>query len=690
MTKAPSVHLFKSIRVKMITSFLVPVVFIIILGSISYQKASTGLTKRYESSTESALILTQKYFQVILNEISTKPLQLTQSPNIVKYYSGRFSKNPVEEYKSIDETRRTLSSFVNTDEFLQDITIISSYGQSLNSTKLIPQNHYKSFSSSSDLKELITSESSGMWSGKHEYLDNLLHTDPSKYFLTYISNFKSTTSKDIGYIIMDLKIDKLKEALNDMNLDTGSITALISGDNKEIIVGAKTDDFSFINQEFYKKSKNGIKNKKSDEFRIDTVFVKGKEFRYFFSYNSKNNLTLCTIIPKNVIIKQAVELRNITFILVAIACIIAGVIGMKLSTGIATTITTANHYLTKISEGNLSANTLTIKRKDEFSLLIRGIFHMIDRMKDLIGKMKAVSFEVTSTSGRIIENTSLLLTSTKDITNSIEDIQQGADQQANDAQSCLLKMETLSNQINTMQNNSDHMMVTATTTKDTVKESIVVIDTLSKKAQDTSHITQTIIQDIIDLEHRSNQITDFVHIINELSEQTNLLSLNASIEAARAGESGKGFAVIADSIRKLAEQSKVASSKINEIITDIKSQTHKTVETAHDAKSIVSSQKLALDSTIASFKSIDTQVSALSEHISTIIVGISEIEQAKTETLQAVESISAISEENAAATEVLSETVTTQLHVVTILDEAIHHLEVNAEELNQSVKAFTI
>lgn len=177
---------------------------------------------------------------------------------------------------------------------------------------------------------------------------------------------------------------------------------------------------------------------------------------------------------------------------------------------------------------------------------------MIGSMKDLICKMSLVSSSVHSASENVVNSAEIMLDSTKDITTSVNDIEQGIILQAEDAQNCLVKMEGLSNQINSMTQKTSKINHTAQITKEVVGQGIQKIDALNIKVQDTSNITSKIMLDIQKLEMQSDMIASFVEFINEIAEQTNLLSLNASIEAARAGEHGKGFAVVANEIRALA------------------------------------------------------------------------------------------------------------------------------------------
>jgi methyl-accepting chemotaxis protein len=374
---------------------------------------------------------------------------------------------------------------------------------------------------------------------------------------------------------------------------------------------------------------------------------------------------------------------------VIIACIIAGFTGTVLSIGISKIIGKTNQYLGKASEGDLTTS-ITIKRKDEFSTLLLGINNMFLNMKNLISKMALVSTTVNVASEDVVDGAAILLTATKDITSSVNDISDGVVQQAQDAESCLLKMEELSNQINKMQNNTEKINRFSEDTKETVNQGIVIIEELNKKAQDTNDITHNIISDIEALEEQSTSIVNFVDVINAISEQTNLLSLNASIEAARAGEQGRGFAIVANEIKKLAEQSVAASGQISNIIASIQEKTKKTVETAKEAEVIVESQKIALDSTVGAFQAIDRHVTDLAENLTVIVNGIEDIEKTKNDTLGAIENISAISEETASATEELSTTAEEQLRVVETLNIAASKLQENAGELKESIKVFKV
>lgn len=684
-----NISFFRSVAFKMIGGFLIPVLFIIALGIISYQKASTGMIDNYEKSTQNILNITQRYIEVVLNEVSSKASQLNSNSMITTYYGGELKEDPYKEYNAIDEIQKSVSAIVKADKYLNEIYLFANYGQGISSDGLLENEYYEEFSNTDEGIKLTDSFDKEVWVGEHAYLDKQTGKKNSEYALSCITHLNNSVYSKIGFIVMDIDRDMIEDAFKQMQLDKGSIMGFVTADNKEILVGEGSDKFSFVKQQFYKDSLSGITKDGTNANGMKTVKYSGKTYRYIYSLNGVGGISVCALVPQEAIIKRAEDMKKITMIIVIIACIIAGFIGTALSIGISKIIGKTNHYLGKASEGDLTTS-ITIKRKDEFSILLLGINNMLLNMKNLIGKMALVSTTVNVASEDVVDGAAILLTATKDITSSVNDISDGVVQQAQDAESCLLKMEELSNQINKMQNNTEKINRFSEDTKDTVNQGIVIIDELNKKAQDTNDITHNIISDIEALEEQSASIVNFVDVINAISEQTNLLSLNASIEAARAGEQGRGFAIVANEIKKLAEQSVAASGQISNIIASIQEKTKKTVETAKEAEVIVESQKVALDSTVGAFQAIDRHVTDLAENLTVIVNGIEDIEKTKNDTLGAIENISAISEETASATEELSTTAEEQLRVVETLNVAASKLQENAGELKESIKVFKV
>ncbi len=679
----------KSIKVKLIAGFLISVLFIIALGIISYQKAAESLKQKYEQSTQSALDMTQKYLGVIFKEISAKTVQINTTDIINQYYGEKHRDGSSTEDKSTGEIRKMMTSLINADEYLQDIYIIPESGQGFSSGEILQGDYYSGFLASAEGQKLTDSQNSGIWVGQHSYLDEQLKMDSSDYSLSYITYLQDSKYNNIGFVIMDLKTGMIESALRDMRLDDRAVVGFITEDGNEVRIGEGANEFSFIKQPFYSDSLKEISNDKFSVEGIKTVDFKGQAYRYIYQLNNLGGVSLCALIPETAIIESAIELKNITLLIVLAACMVAGMIGTVLATGISKTINLSNDFLAITSEGDLTAN-LTVNRKDEFSLLTAGIMNTVLSMKNLIGKMTTVSYTVASTSENVGESAEILLQATKDITHSVNDISQGVVSQAQDAENCLIKMESLSDRINLIKQNTNQIKQLTNDANITVTESLSVINELSKRAQDTNNITQNIISDIKGLQKQTVEIVDLVEMIYAVSKQSNLLSLNASIEAARAGVKGKGFAVVAEEMRKFAEQSNRMSSKIADIIAVIQNKTQQTVATAEEAETILESQKQVLNSTVTSFQLINCQVTNLTENLAVIIDGIDEIENSKNDTLYAIESISSISEETAAAAEELSAAVANQLEAVETLHQSVNQLQENAGDLNNSVKVFKL
>jgi len=315
---------------------------------------------------------------------------------------------------------------------------------------------------------------------------------------------------------------------------------------------------------------------------------------------------------------------------------------------------------------------------------------MVDNMRKLIFETKNISQTVAGSAQDVSGTSEMLLEATKSISKAVSDIDQGINDQAKEAEQCFIQMNDLADQISEVHNNTEEIAQIAEETKSVVDEGIVTVDNLKQSAKNTTEITHVVIQDIQNLEAKSKSITSIIATIDDIASQTNLLSLNASIEAARAGDAGRGFAVVADEIRKLAEQSATAAGEIGKIIAQIQTQTHATVNNAMKAEETVNSQENAIEATIRAFGTVNDQVERLTENLMKISDGIGVIEQKKELTLSSIESISAASEETAAAATELGATADEQLRVVEALNRAAEGLGADSRNLEENVEIFKV
>lgn len=175
--------------------------------------------------------------------------------------------------------------------------------------------------------------------------------------------------------------------------------------------------------------------------------------------------------------------------------------------------------------------------------------------------------------------------------------------------------------------------------------------TLAQSVTDISKMSQNFICNIAKLGENITEINQITNLINSISDQTNLLALNAAIEAARAGEAGRGFSVVADEIRKLAEQSKVSSQNISNLISGISSETKGIVETADIMSNELIKQTELINVSIESFKQIIQSVYETGPKIQNVNMLAVSINSEKDVILEKVEEASSIAQEVSASSE---------------------------------------
>ncbi|WP_430786710.1 methyl-accepting chemotaxis protein [Virgibacillus flavescens] len=296
------------------------------------------------------------------------------------------------------------------------------------------------------------------------------------------------------------------------------------------------------------------------------------------------------------------------------------------------------------AEGDLTA-TIDHKSNDEIGNLAITFNEMIDGLQVLIGKTNHTVLKVADYSKQLNNVAEENSKAIEQISLSIQDVAAGAEGQVNNASDLVdsakqisVGMKQSASSIDTVASISNSATSKASTGNEMVVKTIRQMKDIQSSVGETSNVIGA-------LEVKSNEIGEIVEIITQIADQTNLLALNATIEAARAGEHGKGFAVVADEVRKLAEQSGEAGNNIQNIIKDIQVETNLAVKSMDQGKVIVENGMKLVDVTGDNFKDISVDIEKLSHQAQEVSVIINQVNANADEMVSKIENVSVTAEQ---------------------------------------------
>lgn len=674
-----------SIKLKLIGAFIIPIILIIILGVVSYTVASKAITASYTESSQATIDKTADYYNLMFSNVKASANDIANNQMLQSYYSGSYAADPFEESQNYNTIKSAASSVSISNKAISSVYIFGSYGRPIftaSSSRLEENSQFSNMKESDEARRIDDKRT--VWMTDKPFLDSM---GIPEYAVSYGRQLVGTSKRSVGYIFFDLDKNYVTSVLGDIDMGAKTIIGLIAPDGGEILSSNykqfEADKTYFADQQFFTEALQEGRESGSTYVQYDGIK------QLFIHSVTEDGFMVCALIPQREILSQANMIKIVSVIMVIVAFVIAAVIGGLLAANISSSIGKIMNQLKHAAAGDLTVQ-LKVRGKDEFSVLSRSTNEMIANVKALIEKTKNVSGQVDHSVGTVTESAKELLKATQEITFAIEEIERGVVQQAEDSEDCLRQMDNLSEKINLVSENSERIAKIAEETTDIVDSGISSIQELKANAGSTVDITHRVIEEIMKLQASSKAIDKIIGVINDIAEQTNLLSLNASIEAARAGDAGRGFSVVASEIRKLAEQSVQSANEIRRIIEDINHKTGDAVNIAKKAEDVVAVQGDSLEDAMRVFEDIQRQFGGLISNLEQITTGINTIADAKAQTIDAIQSISAVSQETAASSEEVTETANRQLRQVQELNMASEDLKSNSNHLSDAIDLFKI
>ena len=623
---------FSGIRTKLILALvLICIVPLSTVGFITYKQSYNKLENSFKLTTQQTLVEVNRelnyYFQGLVNienMLAANPFlqQLSTHPEY-EQYARDYLKNVKENNPDIE-----LINYVLMDKKIINFPI-TTYDSNYDPTQ---RAWYKG--AMQDKGRVVISEPfKSASSGKQ---------------VASLSKTVEFNGQVVGIVMFTIDLAKLSKEITGIAIgkqgyiyiatSSGSMVVHKNGD----LIGTE----EVTKQTFWNDAKDNQKG-------ISPYTYVGVDKYAVYDTNELMNWKVIATINKSELLEDTNSIKNLIIISIGVVSLLAVFISILISNSIATNTYKLQTAFRKAAGGDLLVRT-EIKTKDEFGLLAKDFNEMISNIGGLIRSLKSSSNVIMNASEAITVMSNQTSSAVNEVALTVNQVAEGSQEQAQDIGLSVDSMDNLASNIDDIESLAAKVESMSKETSILSESGLKFMELLMIKTEEGNIQTENVSSVVIDMNKSSEEIGLITDTINSIADQTNLLALNAAIEAARAGEAGKGFTVVAEEIRKLAEQSSTATKQIQELINKIKNKSSLAVAAISETKVAVSAQSESVNQSMKIFKNISESIKMLLDEITGIKSAVDETKQKKDDIIIKMQNISAVAEESSASTEEVS------------------------------------
>ncbi|MCM3758004.1 methyl-accepting chemotaxis protein [Sporosarcina aquimarina] len=385
--------------------------------------------------------------------------------------------------------------------------------------------------------------------------------------------------------------------------------------------------------------------------------------------------------------KRAAQMGSLFASLITIISILIAVVTARV---ISNPINNVAERMKLIASGDISQEHLVTNARDEIGHLVTATNEMQTKMNTILRQINGVSNTVLSHSEELTQSASEVKAGSTQTAMTMQELATGAETQANSASNLVSIMDSFATKIFETNENGTDVQKYSQEVIGMTQEGVEMMEFSTKHMEKINELVEESVQKVEGLDSQSQEISKLVTVINDIAAQTNLLALNAAIEAARAGEHGRGFAVVADEVRKLAEQVSHSVTDISGIVERIQGETKSVSNALAKGYKEVEQGTEQLQLTKGTFNKISKAVLKMDENIKTVGNNLNDIVDNTKEINNTVDDIAAVSEEAAAGVEQTSASVQQTASSMEEVASSSAELAQLSEELNRLAHQFKL
>jgi methyl-accepting chemotaxis protein len=641
------------------------------LGWFSYSKSSSIIQSKVAESNDQTAQQTAGKFALLLEGYERQSLQfITDSTFTNLLNTMGITKDDYEVFDTARQLTEKMNGIAMADSSYMSISLIPAdpngqfmtTGSSINKEKIAEATFLKPIEEGNGKAVWIPTMTNGLDGSRSTptlALGRVLNQG-SKY-----------------YLVLEIKSKVLEDQMKTVQFGEGSSSYIVSNDGI-IVFGPDVAKWG-SKYEYDLPGEGGSK----------TISINGTKTLSSAGIIENNAWKLVGNIPVANLVKDAKVISNLTWLMTLIAALIAGGIGLIVMLTVGRPLAQLRTLMNEGERGNLTVRS-TIRKKDEIGQVADSFNRMMEEITALVRQTNLSAQEVLATASALTDSSRKTAGAAKEIAIATEEIANGATNLAVESEKGTDLTVHIGNQVQSVILSNVEMGKSANDVEEAGRKGSLYMGGLIEKTGQTEEMTRSMVEKVDKLKESTLSIRKILEVLGNISKQTNILSLNATIEAARAGTAGKGFMVVADEIRKLADQSRQSIGIVGGIVEKISREIDETVSVLSEAYPIFQEQIDSVREANQIFVTVQDNMSGFVSRLESATDSVRNLEDAQSTLSLAMSNVSAVAQEASATSEQVASLSNEQLNVAEGLVQLSNRLESVSSQLRESLSRFTV